>query len=377
MADEFMARKKGVLVIYDSKDLKGWWESLPVTWQKVLRDAAKTGSVPTNEELAKITNLDSINVAGNINLNDIDALERLQKLQSLVISGTEISSLSPLQEHKLIRTLDISNTNIADISIAKRFSELAMLKADNSKIQNLDPISELRGLKLVYADGTGIKDDHVREFLKRNSDCLVVYKSDTLRSWWNELPENWKNVFNKQVKIPDSPKKEDLHKLIELEALKFQDVAIDDLSALGVFVRIKELSFSGTALTNMTPLSTMGSLRSLQATNSPIRDLSPLSELTSLIQLDISNTAVEDLKPLGVIENLSDLNCSGTQVSNLSPLENLSLTILDCSNTNVKKLEPLFGLPLETLKCYNTRVSAKEVEKFKDKVPACNVIYYR
>ena len=377
MADEFMARKNGVLVIYDSKDLKGWWDSLPVTWQKVLRDAAKTGSVPTNEELAKITNLDSINVSGNISLNDIDALERLQKLQSFVIKGTEISSLSPLQEHKLIRTLDISNTKVADINIVRQFSDLAILKADNSRIQNLDPMAELRGLKVVYADGTAIKDDHVREFLKRNSDCLVVYKTDTLLTWWNGLPEMWKDVFNKQVKITDSRKKEELHRLIELETLRFQDVAIDDLSYLGVFVRLKELGFSGTALADVTPLSMMETLRSLQASNSPIRDLSPLSGLTNLLRLDISNTAVEDLKPLVAIGNLSELNCSGTQVSNLSPLENLSLTTLDCSNTNVKKLEPLSGLPLETLKCYNTRVSAKEVEKFKNKVPGCNVIYYR
>jgi Leucine-rich repeat (LRR) protein len=377
MADAFMATRKGVLVIYDTKDLKGWWDSLPVTWQKVLRDAAKTGSVPTNEELAKITNLDSINVADNTGIHDVDALERLQKLQSLVVRGTEISSLSPLQEHKLIRTLDISNTNVGDINIVRQFSNLAMLRADNSKIQSLDALAGLRSLKSVYADGTAIKDDHVREFLNRNPECLVVYKTDTLLAWWSQLSEDWKGVFNNQVKIGASPKKENLHRLIEQETLKFQDVAVNDLSSLGVFVRIKELGFSGTALNDISPLSAIKSLRILKASNSPIRDLTPLVELTGLQYLDISSTAVEDLRPLGANEELSELNCSGTQVSNLSPLENLSLTVLDCSNTNVKKLEPLFGLPLETLKCYNTRVSAKEVEKFKGRVPGCNVIYYR
>lgn len=377
MADAFMASRKGVLVIYDSKDLKGWWDSLPVSWQKVLRDAANTGSIPTNEDLAKITNLDSINVADNSGVNEMDALERLQKLQSLVIRGTEISSLQPLQEHKLIRTLDISNTNVADLGVLKQFGNLTMLKADNSKIENLDAIIGLRSLKRIYADGTAINDDHAREFLARNTDCLVVYKTDTLQGWWNGLPESWKDVFGKQVKITDNPRREDLHQLVELETVRFQDVAIDDLSAIGVFVRIKELSFSGTALTDMSPLANLKSLRVLKASNSPIRDLTPLVDLKGLQHLDISNTAVEDLRPLGVVEALSELNCSGTQVSNLSPLSNLSLTMLDCSNTNVKKLEPLFGLPLEILKCYNTRVSAKEVEKFKERVPGCNVIYYR
>lgn len=377
MADAFMASKKGVLVIYDSKDLKGWWDSLPITWQKVLRDAAKTGSVPTNEELAKITNLDSINVANNTSVHDIEALGRLQKLQSLIIRGTEVSSLSPLQEHKLIRSLDISDTNIGDINILRQFGNLAMFKADNSKVEDVNALAGLRNLKYVYADGTSIKDDHVREFLGENPECLVVYKTDTLQGWWNELSENWKGVFGKQLKLSDSPKKEDLHRLIELETVKFQDVPIDDLSSLGVFIRIKELNFSGTSLNDLSQLSIMKSLTTLKASNSPIRDLAPLMELTHLQQLDISNTAVEDLRPLSANQELSELNCSGTQVSNLSPLENLSLTSLDCSNSNVKKLEPLFGLPLESLKCYNTRVSSKEVDKFKGKVPGCNVIYYR
>lgn len=377
MADAFMASRKGVLVIYDSKDLKGWWNSLPGTWQKVLRDAAKTGEFPTNEELAKITNLDSINVSENTLVNEIDALERLQKLHSLIVRGTQIKSLLPLQEHKLIRTLDISNTAVTDISVVRRFTNLTVLKADNSQIENLDALSGIRSLKSIYADGTAVNDTHVREFLGRNPECLVVYKTDSLKTWWSDLSGNWKDVFGKQVKLSESPTKEELHRLTQLETVKFQDLPVDDLSVMNQFVRIGELNFSGTAVNDLTPLSKIKSLKHLRASNSPIRDLTPLVELLGLQYLDISNTAVEDLRPLSVVEALAELNCSGTQVSNLSPLENLSLTSLDCSNTNVKKLEPLFGLPLETLKCYNTRVSAKEVEKFKSKVPGCNVIYYR
>ena len=377
MADAFMASRRGVLVIYDSKDLKGWWNSLPIAWQKVLRHAAQTGPVPTNEELAKITNLDSINVSGNSLIDDIDALDRLQKLQSVVVRGTQLKSLLPLQEHKLIRTLDISNTDVGDISVVRRFSNLTILKADNSQIEDLEAVSGLRSLKFIYADGTAVNDDHVREFLGRSPECVVVYKTDSLRTWWGDLSDNWKQIFGKQAKISDIPRKEELHRLTQLEAVKFQDLPVNDLSVMSPFVRIAELSFSGTAVNDLSPLSTIKTLKTLRASNSPIRDLTPLFELTGLQHLDISNTAVEDLRPLSVVGALAGLDCSGTQVSNLSPLENLSLTNLDCSNTSVKRLEPLFGLPLETLKCYNTRVSAKEVDKFKSKVPGCNVIYYR
>jgi Leucine-rich repeat (LRR) protein len=377
MADAFMTARKGVLVIYNSKDLIGWWQALPIAWQKVFRDAAGTASLPSNEELTKITNLDSINISNNSEITDIEPLERLQEIQTLIASGTGIDNLLPLQGHKGIKTLDISNTAVTDISLLQQFTALTVLRADNSKIQDLKPLMGLRSLKRIYADETGVEDEHVQEFLSRNSECLVVYKTDTLLTWWNELPESWKGVFKTQVAIDTKSRKEDVHRLIEIEALHFKDAPVDEVASLGVFIRLKDIQFSGTALADISPLANHKSLRRLHATNSPVREIAALSTLTNLEELDISNTPVEDLRPLSSLDNLKTLNCSGTQISTLSPLENLSLENLDCSNTNVKKLEPLFGLPMKTLKCYNTRVSSKEVEKLKSRIPDCNVVYYR
>lgn len=377
VAESFMASRRGVLVIYDSKDLQGWWESLAAPWQRVFKEAAKTATTPTNEDLVKITNLDSINVADNDQLKDVEPLQRLQKLQALIVNGTEIQNLSPLQEHRRIKTLDISNTPVNDISVLRHFTDLSLLRADKSKIESLEPLKGLRHLKRIYADETGINDNQAADFLSKNHDCLIIYKTDTLLTWWNELSENWRQIFTAQVPMGGKPKREDLHRLVELESLQFKDVAVDNLSSLGVFIRLANLHFSGTALADISPLTQLKSLKKISATNSPIRDLGPLASLDALEELDISNTPIEELRPLSDLQNLKALNCSGTQVSNLSPLENLSLESLDCSNTNVKKLEPLFGLPLKTLKCYNTRVSSKEVEKLKSRIPECNVVYYR
>jgi Leucine-rich repeat (LRR) protein len=377
MADAFMASHKGVLVIYDSKDLKGWWESLPIAWQKVFRDGAKTGTIPTNEELVKITNLDSVNIAENTEVKDIEPLARLQKIQVLVAKGAGIQNISPLQEHSRIRTLDISDTEVRDISLLQGFTNLVVLKADQTAIDNLEPLQGLRSLKSVYVDNTGVDDADVQQLLGKNTECLVVYKTDTLLTWWNELSEPWRLVFTTRIPVNPKSRKEDLHRLIELETMQLKDAAVDDLSPLGVFVRLRDLQFSGTSIADVSPLASLKSIKRLQATSSPIRDLSPLSGLKDLEELDISNTPVEELRPLSSLEYLKSLNCSGTPVSSLSALQNLSLETLDCSNTNVKKLEPLFGLPLKTLKCYNTRVSSKEVDKLKSRIPECNVVYYR
>lgn len=377
IADAFMASNPGVLVIYDSEDLKGWWETLAAGWRDVLSKAAKIQLNPTKEELAKVTNLDSINFTGNAAIQDIEALRKLQKLQVVNASKTVLKDISPLEEHKEIRILDISDTNVGDISILSQFSKLKELRADRTDILDLEPLAALPLIQKIYADETAINNFLVEEFLKKRPGCLVIFKSSVLDTWWTGLPEAWKDVFQKQVTVREDSKKEDLHKLIELETLRFKDAEVNDLSPLDAFVRLKELDFSGTAVSDLSPLSTIKSLTSLHATNSPIRELAPLSVMSTLVELDISNTPVVELKPIRTLQNLRKLNCSGTQVSSLSALEELTLEFVDCSNTGVKSIDVVFGMPLTTLKCYNTRVSSKSIEKFKSSNPKCNVVYYR
>ena len=372
-----MATNPKVLVIFDSEDLKGWWETLPDAWKSVLAGGAKVDLNPSKEALAKVTNIDSINFAGNPAIQDLRPLQQLQKLRIIIANNTAVSDLSPIQDHHDIRRLDISNTRVTDLSTPGRFDKIVEIRADGLQLQSIDPLGSIVTLQKVYVDGTTIGDDQVRDFLQKRPDCLVIYKTAALEGWWNDLSPEWKEIFVTQTPINPTARREDLHKLAERTALQFKDVPVSDLSPLHVFVRLRELDFSGTSVSDVTPLSTIESLRSLHVTKSPLRDLVPLSNLTMLTDLDISNTPVEDLRPLGALENLRTLNCSGTQIKSIDALEYLpDLESLDCSNTGVKKISALLALPIKILKCYNTRISAKTVDKFKQAKPECNVIFY-
>ncbi|MDH4090253.1 MAG: leucine-rich repeat domain-containing protein [Cyclobacteriaceae bacterium] len=377
LADAFMAANPKVLVIFDSEDLRGWWDTLSEAWQQVLSKTAKIQLNPSKEELAKITNVDSINIAGNSSIQDLKPLQNLQKLRVIIARETAVSDLSPLMEHREIRSLDISDTEVVDISVVSSFAKIEVFRADKTQIQNIDALIGISALQRVYVDQTAIGDVQVQMFLQKRPACLVVYKTSELDAWWNELSAGWKEIFGTQTAIDEKSRKEDLHRLVELDALHFKDVQVSNLSALHVFVKLKELDFSGTAIADLSPLIELNSLSSLHATNSPIRDLGPLASLTTLTDLDISNTPVEDLMPVSVLENLQALNCSGTQIRSVDALKYLQeLESLDCSNTSVRKISAILGLPLKTLKCYNTKVSVKTVEKFKSNNPNCNVVYY-
>ena len=377
-ADTFIAANPGVLVIFDSEDLKGWWDTLPAVWQKIFRDAAHTAAEPGKEELARITTLDSINLGGNAQIRSLDPLEKLTKLKVVIAAKTSIRDLMPLQDLQEIRTLDIRDTPVDDLAVAGRFKKLAILHADGSKIQTLEPLASAGSLRKVYADKTAITDEQAGQLLRQHPECLVVYKTDSLQAWWNGVTDDWKEIFNTQLRMQAQPTREDLHRLIELKTVHAGETRIGDLTPLQVFIRLSELHFAGTAVTDVTPLTKVKTLTSLHLTHSPLRKLDPLAQLTNLEDLDISNTPTEDLKPLGNLQNLKKVNCAGTQIKTLTALETLrSLEFLDCSNTEVKKIDPLQELPMKTLKCYNTKISAKQVESFQKTHPDCQVMYYR
>ena len=377
IADNFTSVNSKAQVIFDSDDLKAWWDALSSEWQEAISRAVQIGITPSKEELAKVPHLDSINIGGINHMDNLEPLRKMLKLQVIIVNKTAIHDLSPLKEHKELKYLDISETGVSDISIISQFTKLKILRADKSKVENIERYL-LPNLTFFSADNTSVHDIIAKEFLEKNHNCLLIYKTVHLNRWWSNLTENWKKVFNAQMGTDSASMKEKLHKLVEQEGLYFKDVPVSDLNALSEFVRLKELHFSGTAITTIPPLENIKLLTSLHATNSPIQQIESLGLLTELEDLDISNTPIEDLKVIGNLSKLKKLNCSGTQIRRLDPLEKLAhLDYLDCSNTNVTKLDAIEHLQLKELKCYNTKVSNRAIENFKAKHPDCNVIYYR
>lgn len=378
IADAFMATSPNVLVIFDSRDLQAWWNSLSSGWKNVLSNTAKIGLMPAKEELARVTNLDSINFKGDVSINSLEPLRKMHKLQVIIADNTAISDLSPLEGHRNIRYLDISDTQVSDISVMRKFTNLKVLRADRSKVEKLDPLFNLKKLEEVYVDRTIVHDITAREFLEKKPECLIVYKTIHLDRWWRNLPEDWKEVFRKQMEPDTASTRINLHKLVELEAFHFKESRVNDLSALSEFVRLKELHFSATAITGIPDMDKLRSLKSLHATNSPLQRIGALSLLSDLVDLDISNTPIDDLRGLEVLQNLKSFSCAGTQIKKLDPLAALhTLEYLDCSNTRATKLGPVTYLALKELKCYNTKVSSREIENFRGSNPECKVVYYR
>lgn len=375
-AEAFMAAHPEVLVIFDSEDLKSWWNALSSDWQKVFQKTIGVSVNSTKEELAKIAKVDSINLS-NSGVTDLEPLQRLYRLKSIVASNTGVSDLLPLQKLNDVTYLDISNTQVNELSAIKSLTGLEELHAHHTLIKRLPSGWHAPSLKKLDVGNTEIDNDMVREFLTQNPSCLVIYKTQRLKRWWAELPGDWKGIFRVYLGNEREVTTEALHRLIEGERLYFQDKSVNDLSVLDEFIRLKEVRFSDTAISDLSPLAVHTALNLLHATRSPINNIEVLSQLPRLEILKLSDTPLENLEVLGSMLQLKWLDCSGTRIRKLNDLESLSgLQYLDCSNTAVRNLNPVSTISLGKLVCYNTRVSLKRVKAFKERNPECEVVYY-
>ena len=375
-AEAFMNANPKVLVVYDSKDLMSWWVGISDTWKEILIKATGIRAIPTKEELAGISKIDSMNVSDR-DITDLRALQKFPKLKILIAQKTAISDLSPLADLKELTQLNIAKTAVKNLSPIARLPKLKVLFADQSKIENIE-LNSFPILEKLYADETSINDAIAERFLEKNPKCILIYKSDHLKEWWNNLPESWREVFLTQEGMTQNASTEQLHHLIEQTKLSGKDAAVNNLSSLNEFIQVRELSLSGTTLTSILPIQSLKRLKTLHITGSPLMNIESINFFIDLEDLDISNTPIADIYPIWQLSKLKKLNCAGTQIKRLEALVKLDkLEYFDCSNTNANKLESLSYLNLKTLKCFNTRISNRVIENFKAAHPGCSVMYYR
>lgn len=286
--------------------------------------------------LANLPNLQKINLS-DTQVSRVNNLKSCPNLTSLDLSGTRISNIGIVQDLPLLKSLNISNTAVRDLSPVSTLKDLQNLNISGSAITNLSALSAMDNLRELYCSNTAIGDltplknhkrlnkiycDHsnigVEEasaFTIDNPYTLVIYDTEALRDWWDNLPIYWRAVFSKQIKLEGTnPTTEQLHQIINLQ----------------------ELDLSGnTYMQNLLPVSRLTNLKHLNIAHTEINFLQPIQGLVNLESLNISHTYIADIKALQEMTNLKTLDISHTPITDLTPLvndKNIETIIADSTN---------------------------------------------
>ena len=295
-------------------------------------DVSRT-SVKDLNVLENCPNLTHLSIEG-CPIHDLTPVGKLDKLVALDISGTRTKDISPLSHLKALQSLKISHTGVKSLQALQELENLKELFCSNTSVNDLSPLTNHRRLSKVYCDNTRIDVNQASEFSKQNPFTLVIYDTNALEQWWENLPIYWKAVFSQQLHLSDTPTTEQLHRII-----------------------------------NMTELDLSG--------NQYLQSLMPVSRLTNLVKLNISNTEITRLEALTGMTNLEQIDLENTFVSDLTPLSGMSrLRTLNINNTPVANLAVLGGdTHLETVWANGTSITQEQVNRLKETLRDVTVVF--
>ncbi|WP_312370284.1 protein kinase domain-containing protein [Lachnoclostridium sp.] len=165
------------------------------------------------------------------------------------------------------------------------------------------------------------------------------------------------------------------------EALTSLSVAFNDLSSLDPLrdsINLTYLNVQKNIIENLDGIEKLSNLVCFNASDNLIHDITVLKELINLNILHLSNNQIENITPLKDLLGLTELYMDGNRdLIDIAVLKNLEqLQILILSNTGILDITSLFGLEnLILLDLSNTNVSIEDVEKIKEKLPTCQIVY--
>lgn len=258
--------------------------------------------------------LTMLNLSG-CRISNIAPLQDLAHLTHLDLSNTTVRDLSPIAKIGTIKSLNISGTPISRLESLGETENLRELYCSKTNISDLTPLKKNKRLSKIYCDQSQVGDAEASAFTMENPFTLVIYDTEALRNWWNELPIYWKAIFSKNVQIESQPTTEELHQIINLQQL--------DLAG-------------NRYIQNLLPVSRLTNLKSLNISNTDIGNLQALQSLSNLESLNISNTFIKDLRPLQEMTNLKHINIRNTPVTDLTPLINdKSIEVVEADSTSI------------------------------------------
>ncbi len=374
---KFIDKKPNCTVIYNTNELLKWWDSLTDNWQSIAHSRMKLSTPVTKEQLHQIISIESVNLAGNTAIKSLKPLRMLYRLEELDVSACQIDDLSPLSGLSNLKYININNTNVASVEGLANLQNLEVLYCEHTKVSDIMPLTNCKNLEVIYADNSLLTTEDVVPF-KLISNCNVVYQTEKLQMWWQNMDAYWHNILKENLNIDNEPGREQLQAMVDLKSIEIKgNTDIKSLEVLSLFNLLEEVEITNTRLSDFSAISFLPSIKKLSIPNNPVFNISSISRMTALEELNLENTSVDDLEAIENLTQLKTLNIAGTRVSNLKDISELkNLRTLIINNTSIRNLKHIENIDLKELKCYNTKLKSSKIEDYKASHPDCEVVYY-
>ena len=155
--------------------------------------------------LKELKSLKELSLIEN-NISDISFLKDLETLEKLHLTGNQIEDISVLKNLKHMNYVSLSGNRIQDISALSELKRLRKLFLSQNKIQNLSPVKNLFGLDKLTLSSNGIMDvsylkdlRNLEELDLRDNNINDISSIKKLKKL-NKLFLNENNLIESEVK---------------------------------------------------------------------------------------------------------------------------------------------------------------------------------
>lgn len=318
---------------------------------------------------------------------DITPLGYLKNVTTLWLANNYITDISPLENCKLLATLDLSGNSIVatakqdGLAPISKLQSLVCLKLDN----NAD-IQTVKSLKrLIYLDTLSLSNNNIGNVsgIIDSMKCLTYLDLDnnSLTTFDASCFPLLKRLYleNNGVRTDDGSLVEDqklsqvqnLSSAVNLVELRLNGNNVDraTISSIGALTKLEYLSLSGNTVVDLDFLNELTSLHHLElarcgirqnrivtnvnsasgeATEEKIDNMSYISALTNIKILDLSdNEEITDISALSTLTNIGVFYANNLKIEDASALRSMTkLQYLSMQNSGIKNMSFLNTLNL-------------------------------
>lgn len=262
--------------------------------------------------LANLPELKTLTVKRSIvEAESLAAIFGLSKLETLIIRGCSLSSISGIEALTNLTVLDLGENVLRDLTPLSNLATLQILQLDNNAVTELTALNALHSLR--------------------------------------QLDLSYNSIINISQ----------LQGLTGLQNLNLSNNQVKDVQTLSKLGELTHLNLSYNKISSATYLSACKKLVELDISNNTISSIYTFNQLTALEVLNFSNNKISSIPSFPkdcALTTIDGSKCSITSVEALAGLKNLNSVTLDY-NGSLKNISNLSKCPrLVMVSVYGTKV---------------------
>lgn len=229
----------------------------------------------------------------NSDISDLTGLEYAKDLRFINVFNNELESLDPLSDLSKIDTVYAASNEISDLSFVEKLANLKFLDLTGNQIATLTFIQDSVNLKTLKLGHNNISDISSLESLD-NLEVLELYQ--------NEIEDE--DLLS-------------LSGLINLKKLELMTCNITDISPLASLTELTYFRIMNNSVEDISILQNMLEIEELNLKHNEISDISPLVSNSGLDEGDILDIRFNDLdltEGSGDMQNIEELQSRGVIV---------------------------------------------------------------